>query len=170
MALTKVTGSGVDGLTLSSTDLKISSGDLIFSTANKGVVLGSTSNNDANTLDDYEEGTWTPVDGSGAGLSFTQGATANYIKIGRLVLFNFYVTYPSTSSTATASIGGLPYAVTSSGYFYANYRAQGLGASNLVIQLNQGSTVMTLYSGDSGYTNATLSTDYFIASGSYMTS
>ena len=134
---------------------------------------GLTFNGDtaaANALDDYEEGTWTPVDGSGAALSFTEGATANYMKIGRLVLFNFYVTYQSTSSTATASIGGLPYAVTSSGYFYANYRAQGLGANNLVIQLNQGSTVMSLYNGDVGYSNATLSGAYLLASGSYMTS
>lgn len=134
---------------------------------------GITFNGDtaaANALDDYEEGTWTPVDGSGAGLSFTVGATSNYIKIGRLVLFNFYITYPSTSSTATASIGGLPYAVTSSGFFYANYRSSALGANNLLIQLNQGSTVMSLYNADAGYNNATLSGAYFLASGSYMTS
>ena len=53
MALTKVTGSGADGLNLSSTDVTISSGDLLFATANKGVVLGVTSNTDSNTLDDY---------------------------------------------------------------------------------------------------------------------
>ncbi len=33
MALTKVIGAGAEGLTLSSTDLKIDSGDLVFSTA-----------------------------------------------------------------------------------------------------------------------------------------
>ena len=44
MALTKVTGSGADGLTLSSTDVTVASGDLLFGTANKGVVLGVTSN------------------------------------------------------------------------------------------------------------------------------
>ena len=60
MALTKVRGAGAEGLTLSTTDLKIDSGDLVFSTADKGVVLGATSNTDANTLDDYEEGSWTP--------------------------------------------------------------------------------------------------------------
>ena len=153
MALTQITGTGIGSV------------DSLTPTT---IQLGGSGS--ANALDDYEEGTWTPVDGSGASLSFTAGATANYMKIGRLVLFNFYVTYPSSSSTATASIGGLPYAVTSSGYFYANYRAQVLGANNLLIQLNQGSTVMTLYNADAGYNNATLSGAYFLASGSYMTS
>ena len=41
-------------------DTTIARGDLIFGTAGKGVVLGATSNTAANTLDDYEEGTWTP--------------------------------------------------------------------------------------------------------------
>ena len=153
MALTQITGTGIGSV------------DSLTPTT---IQLGGSGS--ANALDDYEEGTWTPVDASGASLSFTAGATANYMKIGRLVLFNFYVTYPSTSNTATASIGGLPYAVTSSGYFYANYRSSALGANNLLIQLNQGSTVMTLYNADAGYNNATLSGAYFLASGSYMTS
>ena len=59
MALTKVSGSGANGLTLSSTDVTLTSGDLLFATANKGVVLGVTSNTDSNTLDDYEEGSFT---------------------------------------------------------------------------------------------------------------
>ena len=46
MALTKVTGSGANGLTLSSTDLTITSGDLIFGTSAKGPVIGATSNTD----------------------------------------------------------------------------------------------------------------------------
>ena len=143
-------------------------GALPASVTSSGVYLGGTGS--ANLLDDYEEGTWTPVDGSGAGLSLTQHRTSHYIKIGRLVLFNFYIIYPSTSSTATASIGGLPYAVTSSGYFYANYRAAGFGANNLLIQLSEDSTVMSLYNADVGYSNATLSGDYILASGSYLTS
>ena len=50
--------SGAEGLTLSSTDVTVASGDLLFGTANKGVVLGATSNTAANTLDDYEFGTF----------------------------------------------------------------------------------------------------------------
>ena len=106
MALTKVTGSGVDGLTLSSTDLKISSGDLIFSTANKGVVLGSTSNNDANTLDDYEEGTWTPSVG---GNSSNGTTNAHYLKVGNLVQIGFDFTISTIGTGSTSVVSGLPF-------------------------------------------------------------
>lgn len=66
---------------------------------------------DANTLDDYEEGTWTPTDGSGAGLSFTNtSGNCRYTKIGRVVTASFRVTYPTTASGSYAYIGGLPFA------------------------------------------------------------
>jgi len=61
-------------------------------------------------LDDYEEGTWTPIDGSGSGLTFSNtSGNCFYTKIGRMVYASFRVTYPSTSSTAIAEIGGLPF-------------------------------------------------------------
>lgn len=56
---------------------------------------------DANTLDDYEEGTWTVTDGSGAGLSFTLENNA-YVKIGKLVTASAIVTFPSTSNASSA--------------------------------------------------------------------
>ena len=62
-----------------------------------------------NTLDDYEEGTWTGTDGSGAGLSiaFVGG---RYTKIGRLVYVSAEtIEYPVTANTATATLGGLPF-------------------------------------------------------------
>ena len=61
-----------------------------------------------NTLDDYEEGTWTPVDLSGAGLTLTTG-NCRYAKIGRIVQCNFIITFPVTVNGATAIIGGLPF-------------------------------------------------------------
>ena len=72
---------------------------------------GLTFNGDtatANALDDYEEGTWTPTDNSGAGLSFTNG-DGYYTKVGRQVFAAFRLTYPSTSDTNMASIAGLPF-------------------------------------------------------------
>jgi len=62
----------------------------------------------ANTLDDYEKGTWTPADGSGASLSLTT-TFARYTKIGNQVSVTAQVAYPSTASTAPASISGLPF-------------------------------------------------------------
>lgn len=70
-----------------------------------------SASSDANTLDDYEEGTWTPVDGSGASLSFTS-VSGTYIKIGRTVTCLFDLTYPSTANGSQAVIGGLPFSGT----------------------------------------------------------
>ena len=59
------------------------------------------SSSDANTLDDYEEGTWTVADTSGAGLTLTS-SSATYTKIGRMVYFAFDLGFPSTANTNTA--------------------------------------------------------------------
>jgi hypothetical protein len=73
---------------------------------------GITFNGDtatANELDDYEEGTWTGTDGSGAGLSiaFVGG---RYTKIGRLVYVSAEtITYPVTANTSNAALAGLPF-------------------------------------------------------------
>ena len=69
----------------------------------------------ANTLDDYEEGTWTPVDNSGAALTFTS-VDANYVKIGKVVYLRWELKYPSTADVSAASIGGLPFALAAGGF------------------------------------------------------
>lgn len=61
----------------------------------------------ANTLDDYEEGTFVVVDGSGAGLSLVT-AVGNYVKIGQKVDATMDVTYPATADTSTATLN-LPF-------------------------------------------------------------
>ena len=72
---------------------------------------------DANTLDDYEEGTWTPRFAStwGSGPEATMGPTTGYyVKIGRLVIINAFVITTSVSGLAAASyIKDLPFACSS---------------------------------------------------------
>ena len=77
-------------------------------TASTGILFGSDTA-DANTLDDYEEGTWTPTVLSGGTIGTSQ-YTSTYTKIGRLVTINTDIHQLSdiTSSTNIA-IGGLPY-------------------------------------------------------------
>jgi hypothetical protein len=65
---------------------------------------------DPNGLDDYEEGVWTPTDGSGAGLAFTT-ISAAYVKNGQMVTLACAFTYPTTAHTAGATVGGLPFPV-----------------------------------------------------------
>jgi hypothetical protein len=52
----------------------------------------------SNKLDDYEEGTWTMTDQSGAGLSLTV-YVSSYTKIGNQVFFEFGMVFPTTSDT-----------------------------------------------------------------------
>ena len=111
MALTKVSGSGANGLTLSSTDVTLTSGDLLFATANKGVVLGVTSNTDSNTLDDYEEGNFTATMSNSVTLHSGQDLVS-YIKIGRMVTIGAQIRIDNHNSGAATEINNLPFAST----------------------------------------------------------
>mgnify|MGYP001007964220 CR=1 FL=1 len=61
-------------------------------------------------LDDYEEGTWTPVDESGASLTFSN-VFGYYTKVGDTVMAFGRVTFPTTVSVLAIVIGGLPFVV-----------------------------------------------------------
>ena len=85
----------------------------------EGITLGTAvgTYNAANTLDDYEEGTWTPIlygDTSGVSSPLSFGAvSSSYTKVGRLVYFNAYITNVVASGhslTGEFRIAGLPFA------------------------------------------------------------
>jgi len=129
MALTKVTGDGANGLTLSSTDVTVASGDLLFGTANKGVVLGATSNTDGNTLSDYEEGTWTPALTNGTSLNV---ANARYTKIGQIIYAGAYINSVSIPNNSSATlIAGLPFTIASSNMYHGAGAITYVGAFNI---------------------------------------
>lgn len=74
-------------------------------------------NANVNTLDDYEEGTFTPiiVFTTGSGTIVYGGRAANYTKIGNVVFFQLDIaTTDIASRTGTVGIGGLPFATHSS--------------------------------------------------------
>jgi len=83
-----------------------------------GIFLGGTGS--ANQLDDYEEGTWTPVltiGGSSAGIihDFQKGT---YRKIGNLVYIQIGVELSSKGSeSGNVAISGFPFAVGDGGPF-----------------------------------------------------
>ena len=101
-----------------SADFIVKDSDIVFGTAGKGIVLGATTNVDANTLDDFEEGTWTPILGDSAGNNTWSGtASGSYVKIGKAVMCTFHKgTSGSNSSSSTAHIKGLPF--TSTAVYY----------------------------------------------------
>lgn len=66
---------------------------------------------DANTLDDYEEGNWTPtiVGGTVAGTGTYTVQVGRYTKIGRDVTITGRVTWTAHTGTGVMRIGGLPF-------------------------------------------------------------
>ena len=93
----------------------------------------------ANTLDDYKEGTFTVTDNSGAGMSITT-VSANYTKIGRGVIISMQAGLPSTSSTAAVALGGLPFATLS----ICTYAPRTGNTSVYIGYVGAGSSVMVL--------------------------
>jgi hypothetical protein len=104
---------GISGVTTDGTRMTASTtigvGAATPSTSGAGITFPATqsASSNANTLDDYEEGTWTPADGSGAGLGNL--GTGSYTKIGRQVIISFDITYPITANGANTLITGLPF-------------------------------------------------------------
>ena len=76
-----------------------------------GVYLGGTAA--ANHLDDYEEGTFTPITlGSTTAGTGTYGFQhGSYTKVGNLVTVNIYVDTTSHTGTGSLRVGGLPFTV-----------------------------------------------------------
>lgn len=77
---------------------------------------------DVNTLDDYEEGTFTPVIGGSGGTSGQTYAAqvGRYVKIGRRVCFQIYVGLSAKGTITTAvQIQGLPFASENTANQYA---------------------------------------------------
>lgn len=103
------------GRDISALSATLSNGNLVVGTAGKGIDFSANTHAAGMTselLDWYEEGTWTPTDASGAGLSFV-AVSGNYTRIGNTVFLFGYVRYPVTATTNTARIGGLPFTANS---------------------------------------------------------
>ena len=95
----------------------ISVGDAAPSTSGAGITFPATqsASSNANTLDDYEEGTWTPTyTSNGTASTFSYGLQIGYYtKIGNRVLCTMRLytnTTGNTLGTGDVSISGLPFA------------------------------------------------------------
>ena len=72
----------------------------------------ASASSDANTLDDYEEGTWTPTVG---GTSAYNVQVGRYVKVGRIVSCQGAMTLSSLGTGSTTQISGLPFTVVNTG-------------------------------------------------------
>ena len=86
----------------------------------RGISFAATSDASGMTselLDDYEEGTWTPVLGPGSSQAYGN-RSGHYTKVGRMVTAYFGARLTAgTFTSAEATISGLPFAVHSTGSY-----------------------------------------------------
>jgi hypothetical protein len=77
-----------------------------------GITFPATqsASSDANTLDDYEEGTWTPVYNFSTSGAATTVSYGSYVKVGQTVFISCYIYLNSgTAVTGEATITGFPF-------------------------------------------------------------
>jgi hypothetical protein len=118
---------------------------------------------DPNTLDDYEEGTWTPTC---TGVTFS-AATGFYTKIGRQVTLSFSVTFPVTADTGFVRFINLPFSATGT-FSERNGLAVGYNATSFQVGGTVGTTTLFIHkvgaSGAADPTNADFSNTTFAGS------
>ena len=130
------------GRSVSASDYVMSTGNLVPNTAAKGInftantpAAGMTSQ----LLNWYEEGTWTPNQGSGLTVVGSFTSTGTYIKVGKLVTVTFRV---SGSTSITSSNGG----VILTNLPFASDTSVGVGYFGSMINNSTGTTVGEAYS------------------------
>jgi len=108
-------------------NVTVKTGNLVIGTSGKGIDFSAatpdgTGTTGSEVLDDYEEGTWTPVIGGSSGTSGQTYATqiGRYTKTGNSVTCTFRVALSAKGTiTGNAAISGLPFTITA----LTNYRA-----------------------------------------------
>ena len=134
---------------------------------------GLTFNGDtaaANALDDYEEGTWTPVDASSGSLTINV-SSARYRKIGSIVQVQAFITYPTTSDGSNTAIGGLPFSSPNTtnlyGGFTVGYTTYSSSPFTILKNVNDATFSFRVFGGTL-LTNNQLSTRDIIFAGTYI--
>jgi len=114
----------------------VSVGNATPSASGAGITFPATqsASTDANTLDDYEEGTWTPLisaNGDGVDNWTSSSATGRYTKVGRLVTVECFYTYTAKQTVTGdyAFMTGLPFTpangASGNGFFYVGINNSG---------------------------------------------
>jgi hypothetical protein len=104
------------------------------------------------------EGAWTPVDASGAGLTFVS-ASGLYYRLNKLCVVSFMVGLPVTANTNPIQIGGIPAACKGHSTLWQG-ASPGFGSANktFTILMPPSTQAVKLYDlNGSAYTNANFS-------------
>jgi hypothetical protein len=129
--------------------------------ANKPILIPDGVGFGDETLSKYDEGTWTPTDASGAGLTITV-ARGKYTRIGNVCYYNAVITYPATADGTNAKIS-LPVATTD-----ASAVGSVLEATGTAITALSGSSGINFYNASGAVrTNANLTLKTLYVTGWY---
>lgn len=179
-------GAGGTRMTLNSTALLVG---VASANANGGVLqlksgitfpATQVAATDVNTLDDYEEGTFTPtiVGGTIAGVGTYVVQSGNYTKVGNLVTFRLYVATSAHTGTGAMLISGLPFTSNGTGGQLYSVSITNLGGLTLTAlnvaqaYINNGVNYISVaqYATGGGAASAVpiCPVPYILVSGSYM--
>jgi len=108
-----------------------------------GIYLGGTGS--ANKLEDYEEGTWTPVLSDNSGNNFTMGTQQGfYTKVGNVVTVYFNAQFSNTgSASGLVRFKGFPFTAknNSGGYYYTGSTINTNGQLSVSLPGNETSAI-----------------------------
>ena len=149
---------GSKKLALTAAQLELQAGVNLRVASGQGIDFGATTDGygieTSELLDDYEEGTWTPV--WQANTQTLSVNSARYVKIGKLVYVYAYISniYPATSGD-TQYLSGLPYPVVNATFYggltiayagAASFPALGNSTASLAMLVQNNNTTMYFHS------------------------
>lgn len=159
-----VTGSFSQG---SGAAFNLNSGQIVFPAT-------QNSSTNANTLDDYREGTWTPSLTGTGGNPTSYTSSGYYVKVGTLVYISFHFRLTNgTGGSGGGTISNLPFTSMSAGYPGGDrhsimmMREDALTGSMYQIFISSGSTAAAIQSTSGGAITWTTNSVY-VGSGCYQ--
>ena len=135
----------------------------------KGGIMFGSDTAAVNTLNDYEEGTWTPAtNGTGVGITTY---TATYTKIGDLVMYRCYIQIGVNSAGDAATISGLPFTNGGSNFWCAGSIWENNAKQPYVLVSDGGSDTIQLRKNSNGASHpySDFSNTQIIITGTYKT-
>jgi hypothetical protein len=132
-------------------------GNATPSTSGAGITFPATqsASTDANTLDDYEEGTWTPTSPTATFSS----ATGQYVKVGQMVTVSFRCVFNAITNSNQATIS-LPFTAVAGAVGNSHYHSgcplyQTTGLPVIVYGVLENTNRLEMFDGGGGAVNYT---------------
>ena len=159
-------------------DVHVKDGDLKIGTSGHGVSFDphdaavSSPGSDSNLLDDYEEGTFTPVLTTGGSAFSTDPGYSpqigEYTKVGNLVTVNIYMGWNNNGAggDGTLRLAGLPFTIKSNGWYtgvsfgWQYWNHQGMNQHNYITAYGQAGQSYAVFLYQRSYNGSAGNTDW----------